>query len=104
MLTPLCAACWLRFGDFAPPEEEEGSSELWAAVREREDGAVLALARETHSGRTLLLASTHLFWNPAHPDVKAVQAHCLCQQVCTDCAHRPEKSKVEPETDLRSRK
>lgn len=60
-------------------------------VREREDGGVLALARETHSGRILLLASTHLFWNPEHPDVKAVQAHLLCHQVCalTCCIQKP---------------
>ena len=67
-----------RFGDHTPGG---GTSLLWEAVKEREDGAVLAILRDVVSSRSILAASTHLFWNPAYPDVKAVQAHLLCQEV-----------------------
>jgi len=30
------------------------------------------------AGRLLLAASTHLYWHPAHPDIKTAQAHLLC--------------------------
>ena len=56
---------------------------FWDLVRddEREDGAVLALLTHKQTGKKLLAASTHLFWNPAFPDVKLAQAELLCKMV-----------------------
>lgn len=44
----------------------------------RDERAVLALLRHEPSGRPLLVASAHLHWNPALPDVKVAQAAALC--------------------------
>ena len=41
----------------------------------------MAVAEETSSQRRLVLACTHLFWNPKFPDVKAAQASLLVKQV-----------------------
>ena len=50
-------------------------------AEEREDGAVLALLTHRKTGKKLLAASTHLFWNPAFPDIKLAQAALLCKMV-----------------------
>ncbi len=60
--------------------------EFLSAVAVREDGAVVVLAEETSSRRRILLACTHLFWNPHFPDVKAAQASLLVKQArCDEC-------------------
>ncbi len=46
----------------------------WREMGGRGEGAVLALLRHVASGAVLLAAATHLFWDPAWPDVKALQA------------------------------
>ncbi|GLC57141.1 hypothetical protein PLESTB_001191800 [Pleodorina starrii] len=59
------------------PAEVAGSLP-WSKLRELGEGAVMALLRHRPSGRLLVAAVTHLFWNPAFPDVKALQAALLC--------------------------
>jgi len=58
-----------------------GRAEFWDVFCRREEGAVLALLEHTPSGCPLLAVSTHLFWNPAYPDVKSMQAAVLCKQI-----------------------
>jgi endonuclease/exonuclease/phosphatase family metal-dependent hydrolase len=48
-------------------------------VRQRDDGVLLALLRDSATRRTLLAGCTHLFWNPRYPDVKAAQAMLICR-------------------------
>ena len=68
-----------RFADHVPDLGLE-DGEFLSAVAVREDGAVVVLAEETASRRRVLLACTHLFWNPHFPDVKAAQASLLVKQ------------------------
>ena len=42
---------------------------------------MLALLTHRKTGKKLLAASTHLFWNPAFPDIKLAQAALLCKMV-----------------------
>jgi hypothetical protein len=42
---------------------------------------VLLLLRHKRWRTPLLACSTHLYWNPSFPDVKAAQAAVLCQQI-----------------------
>ncbi|GLC54912.1 hypothetical protein PLESTB_000919400 [Pleodorina starrii] len=58
-----------------------GNSEFWSVFTRRQEGAILALLRHKPSQRPLLAAVTHLFWNPAFPDVKAFQAAVLCREI-----------------------
>ena len=44
----------------------------------REDGAVMALVRDTVTGRRFGVICTHLFWDPAWPDVKLLQVPLRC--------------------------
>ena len=46
------------------------ASRLVRAVARRVDGAAAALLRHERSGREVLAAAVHLFWDPAYPDVK----------------------------------
>ena len=59
---------------------------FWDLVRERLDGAVLALLKERQSQRLMLAACTHLYHDPRFPDVKAAQAELLCAQA-SEAAH-----------------
>ncbi|PNH02577.1 hypothetical protein TSOC_011435 [Tetrabaena socialis] len=52
---------------------EVAGTEPWAKLRELGEGVVLAALLHRASGRLLVAACTHLFWNPAFPDVKALQ-------------------------------
>ena len=74
----LVLACSLRD---ALTDRQQGA--FWDLVRadEREDGAVLALLTHKQTGKKLLAASTHLFWNPAFPDIKLAQGELLCKMV-----------------------
>lgn len=45
------------------------------------EGAILALLQCRHSGRTLVAAVTHLWFDPRVPHIKVGQAHLLCQAV-----------------------
>ena len=42
---------------------------------------MLALLTHRQTGKKLLAASTHLFWDPAFPDIKLAQAGLLCKMV-----------------------
>lgn len=44
----------------------------------REDGAVMALVRDIVTGRQFGVIGTHLFWDPAWPDVKLLQVPLRC--------------------------
>ncbi|KAG2493666.1 hypothetical protein HYH03_008180 [Edaphochlamys debaryana] len=72
----------IKFSDLEPglaglPPGVEGTA-AWSKVRALGEGAVLALLRHRASGRLLVGACTHLFWDPTYPDVKALQAALLC--------------------------
>ncbi|KAG2445827.1 hypothetical protein HXX76_000431 [Chlamydomonas incerta] len=56
-------------------------NEFWSMFKKRQEGAILALLRHRASKRQLLAACTHLFWNPAFPDVKTFQATVLCREM-----------------------
>eukprot|EP00200_Dunaliella_tertiolecta_P015590 CAMPEP_0202413952 /NCGR_PEP_ID=MMETSP1128-20130828/31237_1 /ASSEMBLY_ACC=CAM_ASM_000463 /TAXON_ID=3047 /ORGANISM="Dunaliella tertiolecta, Strain CCMP1320" /LENGTH=362 /DNA_ID=CAMNT_0049020253 /DNA_START=89 /DNA_END=1177 /DNA_ORIENTATION=+ len=43
--------------------------------------AIIALLEHIATGHSLVAACTHLFWDPRWPDVKALQAALLCQQL-----------------------
>ncbi|GIM10440.1 hypothetical protein Vretimale_13991 [Volvox reticuliferus] len=64
------------------PSEVAGTR-AWSKVRELGEGLLMALLRHRPSGRLVLAAVTHLFWDPAFPDVKALQAALMCGLVST---------------------
>ncbi|KAK9810006.1 hypothetical protein WJX72_003259 [[Myrmecia] bisecta] len=74
----LLASSLCRFGNHVAPSK---AGPFWDQVRAREDGAVLALLRDTQSKRVFCAASLHLFWDPHFPDVKAAQAAIVCAQI-----------------------
>jgi CCR4-NOT transcription complex subunit 6 len=67
-----------RFADAAP------ASRL---LSEFGDAAVAAVLRHRSSGRALVAASAHLFWDPKRPEVKARQAGLLARR-CASLARR----------------
>lgn len=64
-----------RFADhipgYASAEAVEGGP--GALLAEREDGAILALLRDTKLQRDFVAATAHLHWDPRWPDVKLLQ-------------------------------
>jgi len=71
----------VRFGDFSMAADVAATSQFASFLANREDGAVLALLRDTKTDRLLLAVSTHLFWDPNYPEIKAAQAHILCASI-----------------------
>ena len=67
-----------RFRDALAPDIQGA---FWDIVRERDDGAVLALARDRQSKQVMLAACTHLYHDPRFPDVKVAEAQLLCSEV-----------------------
>ncbi|MEW5311625.1 MAG: hypothetical protein WDW38_003324 [Sanguina aurantia] len=67
---------------------------MWSLYGQRQEVALAALLRHRATGKEVLAACTHLFWNPAYPDVKVMQAaalrnglhHCLVRLVGEDRA------------------
>ncbi|GIL59916.1 hypothetical protein Vafri_14576 [Volvox africanus] len=59
------------------PSEVAGTR-AWSKLQEMGEGLLMALLRHRPSGRLILAAVTHLFWNPAFPDVKVLQAALMC--------------------------
>ncbi|EFJ42310.1 hypothetical protein VOLCADRAFT_97721 [Volvox carteri f. nagariensis] len=55
----------------------------WSKLRELGEGVLMSLFRHKPTGRLLVAAVTHLFWNPDFPDVKALQAALLCGSLST---------------------
>ena len=59
----------------------------WRRVKDRDDGAVIVLLEviggdgATYNPSYVLAASTHLYWDPSWPDIKALQAHFLCAEI-----------------------
>lgn len=62
----------IRLGSQVAPGQR---GRFWDFVRQRDDGVLLALLRDSATRRTLLAGCTHLFWNPRYPDVKV---GCCC--------------------------
>ncbi|KAG2498277.1 hypothetical protein HYH03_003538 [Edaphochlamys debaryana] len=60
---------------------ERAPNAFWPTFLRRQEGAILALLRHRGTGRQLVAACTHLFWNPSFPDVKAFQASVLCREL-----------------------
>ncbi len=48
-------------------------SPAWVNMAQRGEGVLAAALRHTASGKLLVAAVTHLFWDPTYPDVKALQ-------------------------------
>lgn len=46
---------------------------MWVNMAQRGEGVLAAALRHTASGKLLVAAVTHLFWDPTYPDVKALQ-------------------------------
>lgn len=74
----------VRFGNLAYHLTSQGSKQVLKSpksleiLRERDDGAVLALLRDRQAeDKLLLVAATHLFWDPQYANVKAAQASLL---------------------------
>ena len=64
---------------------------------------MLALLTHRKTGKKLLAASTHLFWNPAFPDIKLAQAALLCKMV-RNIHHNMSLVKATPVSPLKSHK
>ena len=62
---------------------------------------MLALLTHKKTGKKLLAASTHLFWNPAFPDIKLAQAALLCKMV-RNRHHNISVMKATPVSPLKS--
>jgi mRNA deadenylase 3'-5' endonuclease subunit Ccr4 len=78
----------------ADPWTSVGAGVL-AATSRRYDGACLMLLRERSSGRLVCVANTHVYYHPARPDVKAVQALALAHAVAAFVArHAPAAAPV----------
>jgi CCR4-NOT transcription complex subunit 6 len=65
----------------------------------RYEGAVLLLLQHRASQQPLLVCCTHLFWNPNFPDVKAMQAAIMCQQI-TEFLQQQHQAGAIPDTDV----
>jgi CCR4-NOT transcription complex subunit 6 len=50
--------------------DDAAAQPLMRVLMRREEGAAAALLQHRASGRRVLAASTHLFWDPQFPDVK----------------------------------
>lgn len=70
-------------GPLASAASDPASTRLAESYRQRGEGALLAHLRHRASGRRLVVANTHLFWNPVHPDIKALQAAALTVSCAT---------------------
>ncbi|KAG7668710.1 hypothetical protein Ndes2526B_g03664 [Nannochloris sp. 'desiccata'] len=95
----ILASMKIRFGDYATKtlfSSSRGSSpqrstlstpsdtpvsKFLDSVKDKEDGAIVALLRDTQANQLLIAASTHLYWDPRHPDIKAAQATLLCAAI-----------------------
>ena len=65
----------------APLPDSPQLNECIEQFFKRPEGAILALLEHLPSGRMILAASVHLFWNPRYPDVKVIQAMSLCSEI-----------------------
>jgi mRNA deadenylase 3'-5' endonuclease subunit Ccr4 len=53
---------------------------MYREVREKLNMAVFAHLKHIDSGRELTIVSSHLYWDPAYPDIKLLQAYMLAQE------------------------
>lgn len=56
--------------------------------------ATIAMLRHIASGKLILASAVHLFWNPKWPDVKAMQASLLCDEISRARATSPASCSV----------
>lgn len=54
---------------------------LYREVREKLNMAILVRFSDLKSGKELMACSSHLFWDPAYPDIKLVQAYLLGKEI-----------------------
>lgn len=57
------------------------SGELRKKLKSQSEGALMQVLRHRGTGASLLVATTHIFWDPAYPHVKACQAELACLAV-----------------------
>ncbi len=66
-------------GEGDPRELVRGG--MWDTFYRRTEGALIAVLEHVPTSSPVVVACTHLFWNPYYPDVKALQAAVLCAEV-----------------------
>jgi CCR4-NOT transcription complex subunit 6 len=77
----------IRFAKSAlATEGVDGCGASVKLLKRRGDGAVAATVVDRLTAHTLLLASTHLFWDPYWADVKALQAAALAGELAREAA------------------
>ena len=54
---------------------------LHRELKEKLNLVVMAKLRDRLSGKHLVACSSHLFWDPAYPDIKLLQAYLLAQEI-----------------------
>jgi mRNA deadenylase 3'-5' endonuclease subunit Ccr4 len=54
---------------------------LYRETREKLNMVGMVRLTEKSSGRELVACSSHLFWDPAYPDIKLIQAYILAKEV-----------------------
>lgn len=55
--------------------------DVWWHWQQRGEGMVAAALRHLPSNQTCVVASTHLYWHPNYPDIKALQAAAMAHQL-----------------------
>ncbi|KAF5832704.1 CCR4-NOT transcription complex, subunit 6-like protein [Dunaliella salina] len=68
----------LKEGGPSPP-----GAEALNVLQKQRASVIIALLEHATTGQALVAACTHLFWDPRWPDVKALQASLLCQQLAS---------------------
>ena len=56
------------------------SRALYRETREKLNMAVFAKLKHIDTGKYLTVGSSHLYWNPAYPDIKLLQAYILARE------------------------
>lgn len=69
------------------------SSRLNLDYTTKGEGWISAVLRHKATGRSLLAAATHIFWNPSLPHVKLLQAWALSAGLAADC-RRPDGARL----------
>lgn len=59
----------------------KGEHDIFNRVMTRDDIAIVAFLENRATGARHIIANTHLFWNPAFPDVKVVQVAIMLEAV-----------------------
>jgi len=65
------------------------SRAMYREVREKQNMAIFAQLKHIDSGRELTIVSSHLYWDPAYPDIKLLQAYMLAQESSEISPYQP---------------